>query len=86
MHQPAVRCVEFVELVTDWMEGALGDDDRGVIEEHLSICPHCTEYVTQLRLTTAVLHAQRAPAPPAAAREALLAGFREQRLRDSGSA
>jgi hypothetical protein len=78
MHQPAVRCVEFVETVTEWMEGGLGDDDRLLLEEHLVICPHCTEYLAQLRLTTAVLHQQQAQAPPAAARDALLAAFRRQ--------
>lgn len=25
MAQPAIRCVEFVELVSDWIEGALTD-------------------------------------------------------------
>ena len=83
MTQPAVRCVEFVESVTDWMEGALGDDERLVLEEHLVICPHCTEYVEQLRLTTAVLAEvddQLAhDAPPPAARAPLLDAFRRQR-------
>jgi anti-sigma factor RsiW len=79
MAQPAVRCVEFVESVTDWMEGALVDDDRLVLEEHLAICPHCTEYVEQLRLTTATLRETTDPAPPPAARAALLEAFRRER-------
>lgn len=83
MRQPPVRCVEFVESVTEWLEGALGDDDRLDLEEHLAICPHCTEYVAQLRLSAAVLHevGERAPraAPPPAARAALLEAFRRQR-------
>ena len=81
MRQPEVRCVEFVESVTDWMEGALTDDDRLALEEHLVICPHCTEYLTQLRLATVVLRDAPAPleAPPPAARSALLDSFRRQR-------
>jgi anti-sigma factor RsiW len=79
MHQPAVRCVEFVESVTDWMEGALVDPARLAIEEHLVICPHCTEYVTQLRLSMSLLRtAERvAPteAPAPAARAALLEAY-----------
>jgi predicted anti-sigma-YlaC factor YlaD len=84
MRQPEVRCVEFVETVTEWMEGALSDDDRLAIEEHLVICPHCTEYLTQLRLAGSVLRERATPAegPPAAVRTALLDAFRRQR--DSG--
>ena len=80
MRQPEIRCVEFVEAVTDWMEGALGDDDRLALEEHLVICPHCTDYVAQLRLTANVLRARPVTeAPPPAARAALLETFRQQR-------
>jgi anti-sigma factor RsiW len=79
MTRPSVRCVEFVETVTDWMEGALDDDDALVREEHLVSCPHCTDYVVQLRATCAVLASTRpgsATAPPEAARTALLDAFR----------
>jgi anti-sigma factor RsiW len=82
MRQPEIRCVEFVESVTDWMEGALSGEDRLLLEEHLVICPHCTEYVAQLRLTTAVLHERPVTeAPPADARAALLDAFRARRPR-----
>jgi anti-sigma factor RsiW len=83
MRQPPVRCVEFVESVTDWMEGALPDDERLAVEEHLAICPHCTAYVGQLRLSTAVLRtldeAMPDAAPPPGARASLLAAFRQER-------
>jgi anti-sigma factor RsiW len=80
MRQPAVRCVEFVESVTEWMEGALADADRLELEEHLVICPHCTEYVEQLRFTTSLLRQSEVvhDAPPPAARNALLDAFRRQ--------
>ncbi len=79
MRQPKVRCVEFVETVTDWMEGALDDDARLLVEEHLVICPHCTEYLAQLRATAAVLRQAPGQAPPAKARAALLDAFRAHR-------
>jgi hypothetical protein len=83
MRQPSVRCVEFVESVTDWMEGALGDEERLLLEEHLAICPHCTEYVGQLRLSVAVLRESGGRVPGAApsleARAALFDAFRRQR-------
>ena len=83
MLQPAVRCVELVEWITEWMEGALDDETRLALEEHLVVCPHCTEYVEQLRLAAAPLRAAptdaATEAPPAEARAALLAAFRERR-------
>ena len=80
MRQPEIRCVEFVESVTEWMEGALPDDERLLLEEHLVICPHCTEYVAQLRLTATVLRGRpTSDAPPPTARAALLDAFRARR-------
>lgn len=78
--QPEFRCVEFVDSVTDWMEGALTDDARLALEEHLIICPYCTRYLAQLRLSSRVLaeSGQKQPpeAPPPTARAALLDAFR----------
>jgi anti-sigma factor RsiW len=81
MLQPEIRCIEFVESVTDWMEGALDDDTRVELEEHLALCVHCVAYVDQLRLTSAVLREapSRSSTPPAAARAALLDAFRVSR-------
>ncbi len=79
MVQPEFRCVEFVEMATDWMELALDDHDRVSLEEHVAICPHCSEYVEQLRLTIGVLREVRHEAPPPAARAALLEAFRQSR-------
>ena len=44
-------CQEVVELVTDYLEGALSDADRQRFERHLAGCPHCTEYLAQMRET-----------------------------------
>lgn len=44
-------CREAVELVTDYLEGALSDGDRARLESHLSACPHCSEYLAQMRRT-----------------------------------
>jgi anti-sigma factor RsiW len=50
-------CRNFVEDVTDYLEGALPDDTVARIEEHLADCPHCREYLKQLRETIAATHA-----------------------------
>jgi anti-sigma factor RsiW len=44
-------CQEVVELVTDYLEGALSPADRRRFETHLADCPHCTEYLAQMRET-----------------------------------
>jgi len=49
--QPELVCQQVVELVTDYLEGALSDQDRERFERHLAGCPHCTEYLAQMRET-----------------------------------
>ena len=44
-------CQQAVELVTDYLEGALSRADRRRFEAHLAACPHCTEYLAQMRAT-----------------------------------
>ena len=44
-------CREVVELVTDYLDGALSRADRRRFEAHLADCPHCTEYLAQMRAT-----------------------------------
>ncbi|HEY2201132.1 MAG TPA: anti-sigma factor [Solirubrobacteraceae bacterium] len=44
-------CIEVVELVTDYLEGALPRGDRRRLERHLAGCEHCTEYLAQMRQT-----------------------------------
>jgi anti-sigma factor RsiW len=44
-------CQEVVEMVTDYLEGALPAADRSRFETHLAGCPHCTEYLAQMRET-----------------------------------
>jgi hypothetical protein len=36
IRQPEVRCVEFVEQVTEWLEGRPSDTERLLFEEHLA--------------------------------------------------
>jgi len=48
---PAMHCNEFVERVTDYLEGALAADDLARLEEHLGACEKCAHYLAQLKLT-----------------------------------
>jgi anti-sigma factor RsiW len=44
-------CQQAVELVTGYLEGSLSGRDRRRFEAHLAGCPHCTEYLAQMRET-----------------------------------
>jgi anti-sigma factor RsiW len=46
-----LSCQELVELVTDYLEGALPGAERERFEAHLEECPDCGEYVAQMRAT-----------------------------------
>ncbi len=46
-----IVCRQAVELVTDYLEGALSRRDRRRFEAHLRACPNCTAYLEQIRVT-----------------------------------
>lgn len=72
----AVVCREAVELVTDYLEGALSPQDRARFEAHLAQCPHCTRYLEQMRETIAALGRVEPEALAPDARDELVALYR----------
>jgi anti-sigma factor RsiW len=74
-------CREFVEDVTAYLEGALPDETVALVDRHLADCPHCREYLRQMRETIAAAHTlaeREIDAMPAELRERLLQAFRER--------
>ena len=51
----ALSCQELVELVTDYLEGALTPAEARRFEEHIARCDGCTEYLRQFRETIRVV-------------------------------
>jgi anti-sigma factor RsiW len=49
-----IVCQQAVELVTDYLEGALSRRDRRRFEAHLRACPNCSAYLEQIRTTIAL--------------------------------
>ena len=47
----ALVCRDAVALMTDYLDGDLTTTDRVRLDEHLAACPHCSEYLAQLRIT-----------------------------------
>ena len=80
-HDPLV-CREFVELVTDYLEGTLPEPERTRFEAHLAECDGCAGYLEDMRRLVATMHETPAPPPDPDTREALLGAFRD--LRGSG--
>ena len=50
-----LTCQEFVELVTDYLEGALDEDTVRRFEEHMALCPGCETYLSQMQETASRL-------------------------------
>jgi len=46
-----IACQEMVELVTDYLEGALPRSQRRRFDAHLAGCENCSEYLRQMRAT-----------------------------------
>lgn len=72
-----LTCQEMIEVVTNYLDGALPPDERQRFERHLSYCAGCTTYVDQMRETirqTGMIPREE-PLPPAL-REAVVARFR----------
>jgi anti-sigma factor RsiW len=71
-----LTCRELVELVTDYLEGALPPPERARFEEHLAGCGDCTTYLAQMRVTLGLVGHLTEESLSAAPLEALLEAFR----------
>jgi predicted anti-sigma-YlaC factor YlaD len=72
-----LTCQEVVELVTDYLEGALSDGDVVLFEQHLELCDGCRYYVEQMRITIATVGRIDESDVPDEVRTGLLAAFRD---------
>jgi predicted anti-sigma-YlaC factor YlaD len=73
-----ITCQQFVELVTEYFEGALQAHTLSQVEEHLVMCDWCVTYVQQMQATISSLRElrqERTPEPP----DPVLAALRARR-------
>jgi hypothetical protein len=70
-----VACREFVELVTEHLEGTLPENVERAVAAHLELCEPCVIYLEQMRSTARMLNGLRGPALPPPARARLLEVF-----------
>ena len=74
---PGMSCKEFVELVTEYFDGALSEEDTRRFEQHIDDCFWCGRYLEQMRLTiTTVGRIEEDDISPDA-KDALLHAFRD---------
>jgi hypothetical protein len=72
-----LSCQEVVELVTDYLEHALPDDEATLFEQHINFCDGCEWYLDQMRTTIAAVGRIDEEDIPPEARDKLTAAFRQ---------
>jgi anti-sigma factor RsiW len=72
-----LSCRELVELVSDYLEGALAPHEHSRFEAHIAGCDHCAAYLRQMRETLALLGTLPADALSRDAEDELRVAFRE---------
>jgi anti-sigma factor RsiW len=72
-----ITCQEVVDLVTDYLEGALDARDAALFEQHLNFCEGCVWYVDQIRKTASLAGRVREVEVPPDVRDRLIAAFRD---------
>lgn len=71
-----LSCRELVELVTEYLEGAMDPAERVRFEHHLVMCRGCAAFVDQMRQTIRITGTLTQDDVPEEAQETLLAAFR----------
>lgn len=74
-----LACREFVELVTDYLEGALPPEQCARFEAHLAQCDGCTGYLQDIRAVSATLPETELPVADPETHATLVKAFRELR-------
>ncbi len=67
-----IVCQDFVEEVTNYLEGKLSEAERRWTDEHLAQCDACRAYLEQMRATIAALKGLRETELDPALRERIL--------------
>jgi anti-sigma factor RsiW len=74
-----LTCKEVVEIVSDYLEGALSVEERERFDAHMSVCDGCTSYVEQMRETIRLTGMLTEEQVPVEQRERLRQAFRDWR-------
>lgn len=71
-----LTCKEFVELLTDYLEGSMSLWTRVRFQLHLGLCRGCRHYLQHMKQTIRTLGRLPSEPPPPAVQDELLRRFR----------
>jgi len=60
-----ITCKRLIEeFLADYLDGTLGPDQIGELEQHLAACPPCVAYLNTYRKTPELVQKEAADMPP----------------------
>jgi anti-sigma factor RsiW len=74
-----MSCKEVVEVITEYLEGTMGAEDRERFEAHLETCPFCVTYLEQMRQTIVTIGELREDSISSHTRQQLVTAFQDWR-------
>jgi len=74
-----IVCMSGVELLMEYMEGALTPDVRAAIEAHVAGCPRCDAFIASYRETPRIVRDATRVEMPAGLEASLLTALRNAR-------
>ena len=75
----SILCMSGVELLMEYMEGALAPDVRAAIEAHVAGCPQCEAFISSYRETPRIVRDATRMEMPADLEASLMATLRAAR-------
>ena len=78
----SATCQSGVDLLMEYLEGALAPDVRATIDAHVAGCPRCIAFLESYRRTPAVLRTATAVTLPPDLAQSLLDVLRAERRKD----
>lgn len=72
-------CLQWVEVVTEYLEGTLPSGLKDAVDRHLADCPQCREYLEQMRRAKSVARHLRDDDVPPDVVDALTRAFADYR-------
>ena len=72
-------CREFVQLISDYLDGSLPESERRRFDAHLAECDGCAGYLDDVARVIGSLNEATLPAPDPHTRDSLLRAFRDLR-------
>ena len=78
-----IVCISGVELLMEYLEGAVAPDVRAAVDAHVAGCPRCVAFIASYQQTPRILRDATAMEMPADLEASLLAALRSRRSSDS---